>query len=314
MKRIFPLLLILILIYSCQKQTGTVKYKIRFTTSEIQSSSINNNIEKNQTKTKSFYTEGFYNQFGNYIRSLTPAKFTSRIWTIGYIDKVIAQNSNSSNMLQYIEQNGEKLSANDPSRTVDFSNNNIVSFDPVIYGRVNNDKQFEDAQIDFKYFYFLPFDLYQEVQLPAQYQNIHLNMFPENSVSGNILKIYHKEILQKIFPNANVNWMVCFIFGNTDSTFVVNPNGESVPGGSENDPITTDAITNLIIRSDKYSNMIYNAPAGGETVVMNGTLSFNTQDLIQVYAGADNIPYTSDDIFVYAPKFWERINSKLEVN
>lgn len=314
MKKFIPSVIILILVYSCQKQSGTVQYKIRFTTNEIQLGGINNNIEKNLTKTKSLNTEVFYSQFGTYITSLTPTKFTSRIWTIGYIDKVIVPNSNSANMLQYIEQNGEKLSASDPSRTVDFSNNSIVSFDPVIYGRVNNDKQFEDSQIDFKYFYFLPYDLYQEVQLPAQYQSIHLNMFPDNSVSGNILKVYHKELLQKIFPDANVNGVLYFIFGNTNSTFVVNPNREVVPGASENNPIAFDSTSDLIIRSHKYSNMIYNAPLEGETVVMNGTLSFNTQNLIQVYAGADNVPYTSDDIFVYAPEFWERIYSKLEVN
>jgi hypothetical protein len=47
---------------------------------------------------------------------------------------------------------------------------------------------------------------------------------------------------------------------------------------------------------------------------MNGILSINTQDLIQVYAGADNVPYTRDDIFVYAPRFWERISSRLDIN
>jgi hypothetical protein len=41
-------------------------------------------------------------------------------------------------------------------------------------------------------------------------------------------------------------------------------------------------------------------------------MSFNTTDLIHIYAGADNIPYTADDIFVYAPYFWERISVILE--
>ena len=31
------------------------------------------------------------------------------------------------------------------------------------------------------------------------------------------------------------------------------------------------------------------------------------ENIIQIYAGADNIPYTSDDIIVMEPKFWERI-------
>lgn len=314
MKRLIPLVLILLLSYSCKEQTGTVLYKIKFTTNEVQLSGANTYLDKNLSEAKSQNADSYYIQFGDYVTSLTPSRFTSRIWTIGYVDKVTVPGSNSANLLQYIEQNGEKLSANDPSRTVDFTNNNVVSFDPVIYGRVNNNNQFEDPQIDFKYFYFLPFDLYQEVRLPLQYQNVQLNMFSDNSIVDNTLKVNHQEMLRKVFPNANVDGMIYFIFGNTDSTFVVNPNREIVTGSSENNPITYSNVSNLVIRSHKYNNMIYNAPAEGETIVMNGTLSFNTQDLIQVYSGNDNIPYTSDDIFVYAPKFWERIYSKLDIN
>jgi hypothetical protein len=101
------------------------------------------------------------------------------------------------------------------------------------------------------------------------------------------------------------------IFGNTESSFVVNPNGETV-SLSEDCPIAEPGH-DLTIRSHKYTNMVFNQPGEGQTAVMDGTLSFNTLDLIQVYAGTDNIPYTHDDIFVYAPKFWERINSKLEI-
>ncbi|MEI7504849.1 MAG: hypothetical protein WCJ61_16360, partial [Paludibacter sp.] len=242
---------------------------------------------------------------------LTPYKFTARIWTIGYIDKVPIKGTNNANMLQYIEQNSEKLSFNDPSRTVDFSNNNVVSFDPVIYGKVSNNKQFEDPQINFSYFYFIPYNFYQEFQIPTQYQNIQINMFPDVSISNNILKINNNEMLKKVFPNARTDNFIYFIFGNTDSTFVVNGNGEFV-NLSENCPIAEPGQS-LTIRSSKYSNMVYNTPKLGENVVMSGILSFDTQNLIQIYAGADNIPYTSDDIFVYAPKFWERIYSKLDV-
>jgi len=40
-------------------------------------------------------------------------------------------------------------------------------------------------------------------------------------------------------------------------------------------------------------------------------MTFDINNLIQIYAGADNIPYTSDDIFVYAPRFWERLSVNL---
>lgn len=305
MKTLFYILLTIVLLSSCKKDIvavlhGTVHYKINFTTDTII-------LKKSKLDTDSLYT-----QFGDYITSLTPSKFTANIWTIGYVDKVFSPSNNDAQMLQYVEQNSEKLPFDDPSRIVNFSDNITVAFNPVRYGRVNNDGQFEDKQIDFTYFYFMPRYLYQEVLLPAEYGNVQLNMFSSGSIENNVLKVRHSEMLNKIFPNAQTNNGFNFFFGNTNSTFVVNPNGETVLT-SENNPIS-DSTQALIIRSNKYTNMIYNAPVSGETIVMNGVLSFDTEDLIQVYAGADNVPYTSDDIFVYAPKFWERIYSKLEIN
>lgn len=298
MKTLFYTLLTIVLLSSCKKESGTVIYKINFTTNKITSKSLK--VE----------TDNLYTQFGDYITSLTPSKFTAGIWTIGYVDTVFSHSNNNAQVLQYMEQNSEKLSWDDPSRIVDFSENKTVTFNPILYGRMK-DGQFEDKQIDFAYFYFLPTYFYQEVQLPAEYKNVQLNMFTSASVNNNVLKVRHIEMLNKILPNAKTIHAFNFVFGNTNSTFVVNPNGETVQT-SGNNPIS-DATNDLIIRSNKYTNMIYNAPSSGETIVMNGVLSFDSKDLIQVYAGADNIPYTSDDIFVYAPKFWERINSRLDI-
>jgi len=304
MKKLIYIFTFIVLFISCKKEIGKVLYYIEFTTEEI-------SLKKGSLNTDSIYT-----QFGDYITSLTPYKFTAHIWTIGYIDKVLEWSNNNANMLQYIEQNLEKLSLDDPSRYIDFSNNNIVSFNPEIYGRVNNDNLFEEPEINFKYFCFIPFSLYQEVQLPSQYQNVQLNMFPDAPIIDNVLKVKHYRMLETIFPNAHILHNeyseLYFIFGNTDSTFVVNENGEYV-GLSENCPMA-DPENDLTIRSDKYVNMIFNSPINGGTVVMNGIVSFNTENLIQVYAGVDNVPYTSDDIVVYAPKFWERIYSRLDIN
>ena len=300
MKTLFYILLTIVLLSSCKKESGTVLYKINFTTNKITSKSLK------------LETDNLYTQFGDYITSLTPSKFTASIWTIGYVDTVQSSNQYDFHSLQYMQQNSEILPWDDPSRIVDFSDNNTVTFNPSLGGRLDNNGQFVDKQIDFIYFYFMPIYFYQEVQLPAEYKNVHLNMFSSASVDNNVLKVRHPEMLSKILPNAQTLHGFNFIFGNTDSTFVVNPNKETVLT-SENNPIS-DATNDLIIRSNKYTNMIYNTPSSGETIVMTGVLSFDSKDLIQVYAGADNIPYTSDDIFVYAPKFWERINSRLDVN
>jgi hypothetical protein len=301
MKNLTFLLITLLVLSSCKKETGTVLYKINFIDHDITSAGM---IKRSLSSDR-------YTQFGDFITSLTPTKFTAKIWTVGYIDKVMERSNNNANMLQYIEQNGDKLNSEDPSRLVDFTDNNVVSFNPVIYGRVNNDKQFEDEQIDFSYFYFIPFHFYQEIPLPSGYQNVTLDMFPAGSSVNNILKVRHNAMMQKIFPNAWTSGNIYLIFGNTESSFVVNPNGETV-SLSEDCPIAEPGH-DLTIRSHKYTNMVFNQPGEGQTAVMDGTLSFNTLDLIQVYAGTDNIPYTHDDIFVYAPKFWERINSKLEI-
>jgi len=38
------------------------------------------------------------------------------------------------------------------------------------------------------------------------------------------------------------------------------------------------------------------------------------ENIIHVYAGADNIPYTSDDVIVFEPKFWERIYVDVDIS
>jgi hypothetical protein len=309
MKTQFYFLLIIVILSSCKKDVGTVHYKIKFTTNEI--------IAKNakSLKTTKSVSEDLYPNFGDYITSLTPTKFTAKIWTIGYCDAVIVQNSNSSQVLQYIDQNPDNLPIDDPSRFVDFSNNVTVNFDnPVVFGRLR-DGILEDKNIDFKYFFFMPYYLYQEITLPAEYEGVSLNTWLQQDnavVENNILKTRHSPLMRPIFPSQPPTLETYFYFGNTNSTFVVNPNREEVPTSVDN-PMMYPSTRALIIRSDRYVNTTYHAPDAGETLTMSGTVIFNTTNLIQVYAGADNIPYTSDDVFVYAPKFWERISSRLDI-
>lgn len=69
-----------------------------------------------------------------------------------------------------------------------------------------------------------------------------------------------------------------------------------------------------IVRSNSYNPITLQAIPTGETITVSGTMSFNISNLIQIYAGADNIPYTFDDIFVYAPNFWERLSVNINAN
>ncbi|MFN8135513.1 MAG: hypothetical protein U0Z17_09910 [Bacteroidales bacterium] len=84
-----------------------------------------------------------------------------------------------------------------------------------------------------------------------------------------------------------------------------NKEGKTVPA-SEQWPFSGSTI-NPIIRSNKYVAKTVTMPTNGETIEMVSTISFDTENLIQIYTGQDNIPYTSDDIFLYAPNYWERL-------
>lgn len=114
-------------------------------------------------------------------------------------------------------------------------------------------------------------------------------------VENNILKTKHSALIRPVFPNQPPEFQTYFYFGNTNSTFVVNPNLEEVPTSADN-PMISPSTRAMIIRSNRYTNAIYSAPAANETLTMSGVVSFNTTGLIQVYAGLDNIPYTSDDV------------------
>jgi len=310
MKKIFSFLLLILVMPSCEKGTGTVVYKMKFTTEKIIIGSKSG-------------PENIYTKFGDYITSLTPTKFTANVWSLGYQDIVYVPGTNQANSLEYLNQeyNCEAClkPENHPDRYIDFSGNTVINVSPGFGGRINKERTaFLDEQVDFNYFYFIPYYLYQEVELPDQYTGVKIDMFQPNwldspVIENNVLKVKHKQMLQKMYPGSHINDRIHFIFGNCDSTFIVNPGGEAVPL-SENNPTLNISESNLIIRSNKYKNAIYKTPLSGETLVMNGVLSFNTNGLIQVYAGADNIKYTSDDIFVYAPRFWERLSSTLEFN
>jgi len=304
MKTLFYIVVIIMVLSSCNKELGTVHYNIRFTTEDI-------TLQDNSLKSTKLADDDLHHNFGDYITSITPTKFIAKIWTIGYCDRVEVPNTNEAQNIQFIDGSPEHVPDNSPLRIIDFSGNVTVNFEnPVMFGNLK-DGILAGKNINFIYFYFLPFYLYQEIPLPEEYKNvtININNRTDVSVENNILKTNHCFLMKPLFPNQLPNFEVYFYFGNTDSTFVVNPNQEEVPL-SENNPIMYPSTHTLIIRSHKYVSTTYSAPDEGETITLSGVVSFNTTNLIQVYAGADNIPYTSDDVFVYAPKFWERISSR----
>jgi hypothetical protein len=309
MRTIIGFLLLSLALISCKKsnEVGDINYKVKYTSST--------------DKPKSLKSDSLYGQFGPYITSLTPYHFSASINMMGMQDSMNSTD-NTTIILSFIMHDGSDMTFPEPQ--ADFSNNQVVDFYPGIGHQLS-----PGQEINLVYFYFIPYYIYQELILPAEYQNIVIDQFNEvypvnffgigeeqyycDSVKfGSILKTKYQPFITRIHPYP-AGYPMGVVFGNTDSTFIFNKEGNLIftsndfpfgaPGQGSN---------NCMIRSNKYDVKTITIPEHDESLTIHITLIFNTSGLIQVYAGSDCIPYTSDDIFVYAPNYWERIESTLE--
>ena len=217
---------------------------------------------------------------------------------------------NEGHILDLIDNNGPEDA---PERFADFSNAATVSLAPILWGTVGSDGLYVDKQIDFVIFSFHMSYFYQEVQLPAEYANVNLshfnNVFNDKQYysdvvkTGNILKV-------DFFPLiAYVDNITGYFFGCTDTTVLISQSSQIIPALA---PV--GVLGGNFAWSNKYKAWTFDSPMEGETKTMNTTVGFISDNLIQVYAGLDNIPYTSDDVFVYAPNYWERLFVNVTMN
>lgn len=290
------------LLQNCGKfKAGKIDYKVKYTT------------DKSPVKSVKTSPDNTYTQFGTYITSLTPDIFTSKINIMMYLDKW-EQSDNSTHMISYVDGHD-----NDPNYEIatyaDFSGNQEVSIDPILYSTDIWKGIFKQKEITFNYFYFVPYYFTQDFEVPVQYGEKNLFNLGgdaiysfDASTGKRRCKVNHNPFVNAIYTQTN-HIPFSFVFGNTDSTFIFNKECVNV-APSENHPF---GGSYPVIRSNKYTPITVRMPLDGESIIMYSTVSFDTENLIQVYAGNDNIPYTSDDIFVYAPNYWERLNVKLEI-
>jgi hypothetical protein len=305
LKTVICIFLIAFLLTGCEKQGGTLLHKLKFTTSTGSLKSTGNG------------SDSHYDSFGEYITSITPKIFSAKMNIMYYQDNWDLLGM-STHIISYIDGHD-----NDPRYEivlyVDFSDNREVSADPILYSTDIIDGLFKQKEVTFTYFIFVPYYFYQEVDLPAEYEDMTLDQFNReyevwyhsDSVKiDNVLKVKSSPLIYPIFTETG-RYPMGFVFGNTDSTYIFNPEGKTI---SPSPDFPLGGATNAsVIRSNKYFPVTVRMPQDGETFEMYSTISFNTEGLIQVYAGNDNIPYTGDDIFVYAPNYWERINVMLEL-
>lgn len=310
--------IIILCCFSCKKEeSGNIQHKFLYTTSAGNTKEFEKNI-----KSESIYTDQIHTGFGDYITSITPKHFSAKLLMMYYLDGW--DWNGNMHAVSYIDQ--LKREAGE-EQYIDFSDNKEVILTPELGSKDLIDNVFSQNEVTFIYFVFVPWYIYQELDLPVQYQDIRLSQFDEyykewikpnypgtqyNSDTikiGTLLKSRHAPFSSRLFDGEVIN---NFVFGNTDSTYIFNRQKNPLDP-SKDWPFGGSGNRSMVVRSNKFSSPTVVMPSAGETITMQSTVIFDTQNLIQAYAGVDNIPYTSDDILIYAPKFWERINVKLEV-
>jgi len=295
MKIIIYTLLVCFLLLSCKKEkSGKVVYQLQFT-SEKQAADYKS---LKLTKSNSFYT-----QFGDYITSITPIDLSTSF------NFLFAQSTKY--VVNFVGNNWE--GNNNPELNVNFSKNQEVTVEAALM--INSEQNglntwigcqdYDDNEATFTYFCFIAKYFNQEFELPVGYSNIELEQLdrtryfnsdtPERN--GNIIKALTKAPTSCLTQPFNSEWHGLRynfgIYNPAAHSFIVNDNSTVIDGSF--DPITLTM------------------PLDGETKVLYSTVNFDTENLIQLYAGADNIPYTSDDVIVYAPDYWKRVQVKIEI-
>ena len=291
MKQIFVLLFVFLFAGCEDNKCGNVKQQLRLTTDQQKQSSTSIKSEQ----------ELYYTQLGDFITSITPTSFIGEFdWFAYYY-----MNANEDYMSLIDLNHNEGFSA-------DFSNNSTISVIPILGGSVYPNADGEGGyfkhDVTFKKL-VIQMNLKQVIELPIEYKDIHLIQFDIDGGSfaqqnGNIITtdIYPLnqivEELKVFYPSI---WIV---FGGTDNTYI--DSCQIIEGLSM--PPTYQ------IKSSKFNEWTLTPPLPDQTKTVVSTLGFNNDNIIHVYAGADNIPYTSDDVIVLEPKYWERIYSNVNIN
>jgi hypothetical protein len=191
----------------------------------------------------------------------------------------------------------------------DFSNNSTLSVNPVLNGTnimLNPDGQggFFKDNVTFKILW-IRMGLTQTIELPEAYSQVRLNQFNSNQKNNNIITTDVIPLFQAVSNLSTFGKTFTIYFGKTENTYIAVDEAERYFLGNNTLPH---------IRSSKYSEWTMTPPLADQTKTIISTIGFYNNDIIQVYAGSDNIPYTNDDVIVFEPGFWERIYVKVSEN
>lgn len=251
--------------------------------------------------------------FGDYITSLTPLRTSAKFRTIRY-----EMDTGSFNTIELIDNNWGPF---DARKYADFTNNSRVSMQPNLYGALANEGAAFQYAILFRFMTMDLANIYHDIPLPPQYAGIdtfdqfrvqqafdndedHAYTTLQNSVLRSRFRMFLYPVFKDIqqVPSG-------IVFGGTDSSYLFN-----IRTGRRDYPRNASTSGNYMIRSRKFTPLQYTPSDNPEkTTYIRATMAFDSRNLIQVYAGRDNIPYTADDVFLYHPQFFDRFEVKVEV-
>ncbi len=286
MKPLLILLTGIFLIAGCGKEKyGSVKQEIKCTSENLTPKSAEFTNSSQELR---------YDQFGDFITSLTPVSFIGELGVVRFH----AENDDFSSKMTLVMR---QLNIGEEPIIADFSNNSTISVVPELNGDMmtNPDGQggFFRNPVKFKLLW-IDMGLRLTVELPEEYTDVTLNQFnyPREKAEkqGSTLTTTLTPLNHIVSELAELGHTINFVFGLSDNTHISKESFLAVPPYPH-------------IRSAKYTQWTMSPPPEDKVITYVSTIGFANDEIIQVYAGADNIPYTSDDIVVLEPKFWERI-------
>lgn len=266
-----------------------------------------------------------FNNYGAFIGAITPTKVSVIFNALKYLDEDTDEWPGTT-----IELIDNHVGHNDSIRYADFTNGKVMELKPTMYGNLTSDGWFAKKNVVLKYLIISPRSFVFEFMLPDEYNSVQIINdhsgidnyppsegfgFPEgfNDFSirnGNIMTCISQFFLQHEYLGAS-NSPAEFIFGGTDSCYIVKH--DNIPDW-ETCGMIKKMNSRCVARSGNYVSPILTEPQPGTTKMITTTISFDSNDIIEVYAGKDNIPYTSDDIFTFPPKFWDRFKVEITQN
>ncbi len=173
LQSVFYALFIVLFVLSCnkeehtnEKKAGTFAFDVLYTT----------NSSTNHLRKSSLGEQEYYNNFGNFIISLTPSVFIGKFHDMAFIPGLSHSDSVGVGLI------GGDWPIDDPKRYADFSNNSIVKMEGSYGGHVI-DGYYSVDEINLKYFFFNLIYFYQELSLPLQYNTVTIHQF--NNPFGN---------------------------------------------------------------------------------------------------------------------------------